>query len=112
MTVNYKETALSGTRWQRARLVLLHNPLSGSKGVTFQEEAAITLDGVSSSLGDVGSVSAPFDAAGEIPLLDVITGEPTGATATHAQLYQIVFSLYRQVAATRDASQFQLPQTP
>jgi hypothetical protein len=112
MPVNYKETALAGTRWQRARLVLLQNPLVGQKGATFQEESAVMLDGNVQSLGDVASIFAPFDPSGEIPLLDPTTGEPTGGVATHAQLYQIVFSLYRQVAAARDADQFQLPLTP
>lgn len=105
MTVNYREASMAGTAWQRARLVLLHNPLGGAKGATFQEERALSLDGQQSSLGDVGSYRVDFEADGTIPLLDPATGEPTGETATHAQLYQIVFSLYRQTAAARDQAE-------
>jgi hypothetical protein len=37
-------------------------------------------------------------------MLNPETGEATGATVTHAELYAILFSLYMQTAVERDGA--------
>ena len=44
----------------------------------------------------------PFDLEADFPLLDPVTGMPTGQTMTNAGLYQALFSLYMQTATRRD----------
>ena len=114
--MNYKETTVNGSSWVRCRAVTINNPLPGNTlsdmpqpdGATgpvvyFQEEKVVSLDGSNIHM-DAGSCHKPFDPAATIPLLDPTTGEPTGTTVTHAELYAILFSLYMQTALERDAA--------
>lgn len=99
---DYKEQSISGNQWQRCRAVTITNPHGGQPMAYFQEEALVVL-GADTIQRDVGSCQAAFNPAAEIPLLDPTTLLPTGATTTHAALYQILFSLYMQAATERDA---------
>ena len=102
--MNYKQTDLAGTSWVRCRTVTINNPLSDAVPIAyFQEEKVVSVGGVNLKV-DVGSCAKAFDPAATIALLDPATGEPTGETATHAELYSILFSLYMQTALERDAS--------
>ena len=111
--MNYKQTTISGTSWTRCRTVTITNPLPGHgpvQGITgveqgptafFQEEKVVSIDGVQST-SDTGSCRKAFDPVATIPMLNPETGEATGATVTHAELYAILFSLYMQTAVERD----------
>ena len=113
--MNYKETTLSGTSWTRCRTVVITNPLAGTGPIdpstnapfgptaNFHEEKVISIDGKQTTV-DAGSCRKAFDPAATIPLLNPETGEPTGATVTHAELYAILFSLYMQTAVERDGA--------
>lgn len=110
---NYRETSLTGTSWVRCRAVTITNPLTGTgelnlhtqsiEGPTayFQEEKVVVMDG-GQMRQDVGACQQAFLPDGEIALRNPDTGELTGTTATHAQLYAILFSLYMQTALARD----------
>lgn len=70
----------------------------------FQEEKAIAFDGAV-LLADRGSCGVAFDAQASVSMLDPQTGEPTGQTFTHADLYKMLFSLYMDTAKKRDIEQ-------
>lgn len=105
--MNYKESAIQGSTWTRCRAVTIVNP-HPSTGQTqmayFQEEKAISFDSTV-LLADRGSCGVAFDAQASVPMLDPQTGEPTGQTFTHAELYKMLFSLYMEAAKKRDMEQ-------
>jgi len=102
--MNYKQTELAGTSWVRCRAVTINNPLTdGTPMAYFQEEKVVSVEG-SNLRVDSGACSKAFDPAGTITLINPETGEPTGETVTHADLYAILFSLYMQTALERDAA--------
>lgn len=108
--MNYKETTLAGVSWVRCKLITITNPLAGTSPLDgqsyvpmadFYEEKVISIDGVQTKV-DSGSCQKVFDAASAIQILNPLTGEATGGTITHAELYTILFSLYLQTATERD----------
>jgi hypothetical protein len=100
---DYKEAGLTGTQWQRCKTVVINNPLVGKKGVTFEEERVIALDG-QSLRQPVGGCSKPFGVDGSFPLLDPNDNMPLGQSMTHTELYVALYSLYMQTALERDAA--------
>lgn len=114
--MNYKETNLAGTSWTRCKSITITNPLAGETplpGITptlkpvalFYEESITQLTEGSTFKRDTGYCSTEFNPVSTIALIDLETGLPTGETVTHAELYRILFSLYMQTAAARDALQ-------
>lgn len=121
--MDYKESPLIGTTWQRCRAVTISNPHSSLKKsiqdpngppmtmkqvpmtpeVFFQEETAMALPDGRVLLQDVGSCREEFSAAGSFPLLNPATGEALGVTMSHQELYVALFSLYMATATARDA---------
>lgn len=103
---NYKETIIAGSRWTRACKVILDNPYQGVPSIFFEEEEVIAAEGmlvrqgVQRLLG--GDVVERFtDPAIAFPLIDPATDAVVGS-ATHGQLYAMIYSLYKQQAAVRD----------
>lgn len=104
--MNYKETSVTGSSYQRCNRVQIVNNLDrGTPTVIFGEELIVNVGSDVLHQSVNSECSAVFDPlAGAIPLLDLQTGEPTGAVATHMDLYQILYSLYIQTALARDAA--------
>ena len=100
---DYKESTVSGTSWQRCHTVTVHNQLSQTPRIEFQEEKVINIDGTSIPQW-VGGCTKDFSAAESFPILDPATNVPTGQTLTHGELYVALYSLYMQTAAERDAA--------
>lgn len=98
---NYREQAVTGATWQRCFAVTMTNPLDGPKVVQFFEQTCVAFDGQVITR-DGGSCGVQFAADGEFPLLDLETDQATGATISHAEVYAILYSLYRHAAALRD----------
>ena len=109
---NYKETDLAGVSWVRCRAVTIINPIEGTIDPSipnapsvptayFQEEKVISIDGVR-TLIDSGSCFKKFNSTEVINLRNPDTGELTGGTSSHAELYSILYSLYLQTAIERD----------
>jgi hypothetical protein len=99
---NYNETTITGTGWQRCHTVQIANPTLGIKSIYFQEELVYNVglaQPLSTYIGGCGTMFAPDNT---FSLLDVQTGEPSGSTMTHEQLYQAIYSLYMQTAKARD----------
>ncbi len=99
---NYKERALSGTQYTRCERVILEAPKGGVPSATFVEE-----DVIPAASGEikvqVGLLPEAMTDPNETfdlknPVDDSIVGQ-----ATYAQVYAMVYSLHRHVAAKRDA---------
>lgn len=102
---NYQESNVSGTAWTRCRLASIINPLGQTPAVVFAEEKIISMGDGTVVARELGTCQKDFSAATSFPLLDPGTGAPTGATATHQDVYALLFSLYMQTAMERDEAQ-------
>lgn len=110
---DYKQTTISGTSWQRAWRVECENPLQGQRQITFHEEQVLNA-GNQQVLTPVGSLRVQLTADNALtsfPLLDPDTGAQLG-TATYAQVYRMLHSLYIHTATQRDAQQLALQEQP
>lgn len=99
---DYKETAVTGTQWQRCCGVTISNPRAGQPMVEMQEEVVAVVGGNTFSQTAQG-LKFPFDPAEVITLRDPRTGEPIGTSMTGMDLYVALYSLYIQKALQRDA---------
>lgn len=104
---NYKESAISGTKWTRSCRVSLDNPYQGIPSITFEEEQIVQADGAVIKqpvfLTASNAVRQNFtDPNVTFPLLDPATDQAIG-TATHGQVYALLYSLYKALAVARDA---------
>lgn len=103
---NYKQTTVSGTSYVRAREVTITNLLDGYKGIMYSEEEVSVL-GSKIMRENIGAIHQEFtaeNAGTEFPLLNPVTNEPIGETATFQDVYVLLFSLYCHMAALRDAA--------
>lgn len=107
--MDYKETKVVGRRWVRCGAVRVANPVpgQGEPQITFIEQDAIALDdgNVAASPRPGGDVTVGFDPAAKFDLYNPKTGAKTGKRATHAEVYALLYSLYRASAESRDAAQ-------
>lgn len=101
--MNYKESTLSGSQWQRCVRVTIDNQYNQTPQITMHEER-ITVVGDNTFRENVGAVYAAFDPNAEIALLNPDTGEALGTTMTQGQIHLAMWSLYMQLASERDAN--------
>lgn len=95
-------------QYRRSHQLVIDNPLHGNPALTYQEEEIfVHPDGREFHNPQPGmrfeydpAVNANF----EITLIDPATNQPTGGTITAAAVYQALYSLYFQLATTRDAA--------
>ena len=100
---DYKESAVSGKQWQRCRAIEIDNPYGAMPVVRFFEEMRTQVGGQSVSV-PVGGITQNFDDPGKIfQLCNPMTGEQTGQTMTHGEVYAVLWSLYMALAEERDA---------
>lgn len=102
---NYNESNISGTKWRRARSVVIDNTYGRPPIIAFSEEDIVSFDNSTMAQGmppEVPPLRVLFNPSSIIDLIDPDTGNPLGTTITHMELYTALNSLYRQLAATRD----------
>ena len=99
---DYKETDIAGKRWQRANRVIIENPYGQIPHLNICEQTAVQM-GDEVMTTDLGvTLSAQFDEAASFPLRNPLTDELLGATATHADLQVLLYSLTRHLQEQRD----------
>lgn len=106
---NYKETTISGSEYQRARLITITNEHNSNNSITFVEEK-ITFIGSDHFHTDVSQITETLtleNGSTSFNLLNPVDDSVIG-TATYQELYVILYSLYMKLAADRDA---QVPYT-
>jgi len=101
-TPQYGPTVKPGDVRRRVWRVGIENPIGGVPGVTFHEEEIIhRVDGVEQSLGRTRDLQVTYVPGTFLPLLDPVTGEPTGHTISHDVVFAAMYSLGR---ATQNAA--------
>ncbi|MFC7460747.1 hypothetical protein [Hydrogenophaga defluvii] len=101
---NYREQAISGQKWVRSNSVQISNPYQGLPVVRFgEEEIAVLSDGKTINTPLEGLTEPFTDPAKTFPLLNPVTGEALGATASYQDVYVLLHSLYIALAVARDA---------
>lgn len=103
--MDYRQQTAEATTWRRARQVVIANERDAVPSVVFKEEDVVRLiSGEEYRTPSAGFVAGTFNPTEQFPLVNPSTGETTGTTATHADLYVLLHSLYLHLAAQRDAS--------
>lgn len=98
---DYKQTTIAGDLWHRFGGIHISNPRPGQPTVLCVEQEVLALP-TGELIRDVGNLGFIFDPSAEFKILNPITNEPTGAYATGAQVYALVFSYVMAEAAKRD----------
>lgn len=102
---NYKESAVTGTAWQRCHQIVIDNPLGNTPVVRFDEEEVLTTSTGQTVRRPVPGISLPFDPAKPFPLRNPVTGELIpGAASTYGDAYVLLYSAYMAAAEERDAA--------
>lgn len=101
---DYKETSVTGSSWQRCHQVVVDNRRTATPSIRFDEERITALDDGDTVRRDLGTLVVPYDAAAVVALRDPATGEVTGETMTHEEIYAILYSTYIGTALARDAA--------
>jgi hypothetical protein len=101
--MNYRESAVTGSKWTRSQSVTVSNPLSGVPEIAFSEEEVSLLSDGRAINNPVGVLRKVFDTpATTFPLLNPVDNTVIG-TASHQEVYILLHSLYMALAAERDA---------
>jgi len=105
---DYRETSKTVTTWRRIGAVHIDNPLVGGNAerrIRYSEEDVMRNPDLSVVVTKATELSAPFaPLAYSFPLINPNTGDPIGAqTATLNDIFIALYSLYRDMAARRDA---------
>ena len=99
---NYNEITGSGTMWTRCYQIVINNPYGGlTKSARFFEENVVTVDSTIMQ-SNRGFIDKTFSPSEVIELRDPVTGNKTGQTTTHGELYNTLYSLYMTTAEERD----------
>ena len=107
---DYKQTTVTGTSWKRARNLTIYNMLGGTPSIAITEEEAFILSGRVVLGSDSTFLNADFNPTESFHIINPITGEDTGTTATHQDIYVMLHSLYTDLATKRDTSVIPPPQ--
>ncbi len=101
---DYKETTTSGTKWQRARQIIIDNPRNESPSIMFVEEEVLNLgnEEIRRDVGNLKETLAPENVLTEIPLRNPLTNELNGQTATYWDLQVLLHSAYFYLGGSRD----------
>lgn len=98
---NYKEEVITGSVWQRANLVQIHNTLNAVPSIVFYEEEVVSVPS-GPVTRNVGQITESFsDPTIEFNLVHPETGIVLG-TASYQQIYLLLHSLYMHLAHIRD----------
>lgn len=106
---NYQESTVNGAKWLRAKQVVVENEYGQMPSIAFTEEEVMQIAGETSVI-KLTTPSNPrpplvemFSNPDEVmQLLDPDTDAVVGA-AKYSEIRQMLYSLYRHVAAKRDS---------
>ena len=92
---NYKQSTVTGESYQRCAGIIMNNKRGATPNAAFEEETVVTI-GDQTIAQEVGGFTTYFSEDGVIELKDPLTGNDLRKTATHAELFTILWSLYQQ----------------
>jgi hypothetical protein len=101
--MNYKESTISGSKWQRAATIVFYNPHEGIPSVTFNEEEIAVFGTGDTYAKSTGTLSAQFtDPSVQFNLLNPADNTTVIGSATYQDAYVMLLSLYLHLANLRD----------
>lgn len=99
----YQEQSITGEKWVRSNAVRISNPYQGTPTITFLEEEVSHLSDGRMVNAQLAGIAEPFsDPSKTFPLVNPVTGESLGATASYQDVYVLLHSLYIALATARD----------
>lgn len=104
---NYKETTLSGSKWERVYKIEIDAPKDEQAVLRFGVQEVTNTDGVL-SFKNSRSVQANFVPGETVPVLNPLNDEETGATISSEEVYAIVHSYVMFKMYQNDDQQEQL----
>lgn len=103
MSYKFDSKPVSGDSYVRCPQVIVDNRLDKTPLVTFHRERILGLDGGAIMREPMSPRIVPFDPAASVDVIDPETGDPTGQTITHGELYALIYSVFIAAeAATTD----------
>ena len=99
---NYKQTAVSGEKYNRANIVRFNNYQNTIPSVDINEEEVITLADNTSIKRELGVLHEDFDATKTFQLVDPATSELGDETMTHLELFTTLHRMYLTLGDLRD----------
>lgn len=108
----YNQSAISGEEYTRCNVITITNPLDRNPSISFNETVVTVLPNRVIE-NTAGNIIIAFDAAKVIPLRNPETGELTGQSITHTDMYVALYSAYIAEAMARDEAAAQpIPEQP
>lgn len=99
---DYKETAVTGSSFNRCRQIEIKNPYQGLPAAIFTEERITTLPDHTLHDQPDAPIGVNYDPTALIAIYDPLTLQPTGATVMMQEIYGLMFSAYFHFATRRD----------
>ena len=94
MTYKLDQKPVAGEAYIRCPQVVVDNRLGHAPFVTFHRERIIGLDGGATVTQPMSPREVPYDPAAIVPVLNPLTGEPTGQSITQGDLYALIYSVF------------------
>ena len=105
MTYKLDQAPLAGESYRRCNQVVIDNPLGGAPTVTFGQETIIGTGGGHTAHIPLSPLPMAFSAGGVVPIVNPATGEATGASVSHAEIYALIYSAYLAAANSAPADE-------
>lgn len=94
MTYKLDHKPVAGESYIRCPQVVIDNRLGVAPSVTFHRESVLGIDGGAVMRQPMSPREMVFDPAAAVPILNPETGEATGQTITHGEIYALIYSAF------------------
>lgn len=107
---NYKETQITATKYQRAKMAMIINEKGENPKVAFTEEQIVLLDDGTFVKNDCGRIQEELTVDNATEQFDILNDDGTVAgQSTYQDVYKLLSSLYIHMATKRDANNIAQP---
>lgn len=100
MAYKLDHTPVSGESYIRCSQVVIDNRLGVQPSVSFDRERVIGLGGGQVIRQPLSPVVLEFSSEGSVDVIDPETGEATGDTISHPQIYALIYSAFISAATS------------
>lgn len=98
MTYQFNQQSGAADSYVRCPQIVIDNRLGGTPAITFAQETIITAPSGQVTHVPMQPIPLVFDPTKVIDIIDPTTGQPTGATATMTDVYNLIYSAYMLAA--------------
>ena len=98
MPSNFKESAVSGQKWNRCSRIVINNNYGSVPMIQVQDDTIVSVADITPMVTASRTLTVEFNPAAVIPLRHPDTDELLGGTISQGEVYAILYSLYRQMA--------------